>query len=116
MKNVSINVATTVPEHSGEQGDAAHSLTLLGGLELELQLRQDGQQHAGTDVVQLVDQVVHLLRDAQLGVRLAQNQHLKSENMCDKWRTAAGPQSINQSRSPRKNLYRFFYTCDCSSH
>ena len=67
----------TVPEHSGEEGNAAHSLTLLRGLELELQLGEHGQQHGGADVVQLVDQVVHLLRDAQLRVRLSQDQHLK---------------------------------------
>ena len=65
-----------MPEHSSEERDAAHPLALLSGLELELQLGEDGEQDGGADVVQLVDQVVHLLRDAQLRVRLAQDQHL----------------------------------------
>ena len=42
-------------EHACEEGDGAEALRLLGGLELELELRQDGEEDARADVVQLVD-------------------------------------------------------------
>ncbi len=69
-----------VPEHPGKERDAAHPLALLRGLELELQLGQHGQQNGGADVVQLVDDIVHLLGDAQLRVRLPQNQYLRNRS------------------------------------
>ena len=64
-------------EHACEEGDGAEALRLLGGLELELELRQDGEENARADVVQLVDQLVHLAGDGELRIRLPQNQGLK---------------------------------------
>ena len=63
-------------EHASKEGDRSQALRLLRRLELELQLRQDGEEDPGADVVQLVDEVVHLARDGQLRVCLSQDQGL----------------------------------------
>ena len=47
--------------------------------DLELELGHHSQQDGGADVVQLVDEVVHLPRDAQLLLLLPQDQHVVEE-------------------------------------